>query len=118
MITTEDLNEVMNSVPKVPCNGVFYRYLRNNYVDRKGAIHMAVSMKKLKNLSCKGCSDCNILIDNIEEDVDADRIEFAAGLMHGDVVTLRIIDDSIDTETGLVDGWHVRVYKYVKHVIG
>lgn len=96
-----------------PCKGVFFRYTENNYA-YDGKIVLSRQMKMLKSKSCRGCSKCGQLLDDINEgvaDSGADHIELPANLKHGDIVQLSYVIDGTDWETGYVDSYHLKANK-------
>ena len=48
-------------------------------------------------------------MDEAVGETDINYLEFDSNLKDGDIVTLRVIEDSWDFESGQCDGWHPKV---------
>lgn len=95
------------------CKGLFFRGRTSAYVngDTYGE---KVTLRLLKRMSCKGCSKCCHLIDDLNEQIYASTVGTWGGesqldieIKDGHIYQLQIIESSIDWESGLCDNWTV-----------
>jgi len=51
------------------CKGLFYKFYRNVFINKKGHLITTEKLIPLKRISCKGCQVCENLIENLKEDL-------------------------------------------------
>ena len=63
----------------------------------------------MKKLSCPSCAQCNWEYESFFEVGNDFPIENIETAQHGKLYSIDCITDSIDYESGIVDGWHLRL---------
>lgn len=94
------------------CKGIFFRGITNNYFDyATGKLVWKEELRLLKRMSCKGCSKCDWLFDDIREHAECgcSIILPKNGIEHGKTYRIVVSNITKDYETGYVDDWDLVV---------
>lgn len=104
-----ELNYSYQEPEKEPCKGLFYRGFSSMFFDGK-KIERREGIRLLKGRSCSGCSECVWMQDNLSEEISCGNI-IMPDIDHGALYSVRIINESTDWETGIVDSWETEIFK-------
>ena len=104
-----EFTEVSKEPTEEPCKGVFFRGYSSLFYDGN-KIEQRQGVRLLKGKSCTGCSQCLWVYDNLSEEVSCETL-IMPKIEHGELYSVRIINESTDWETGIVDSWETEIYK-------
>ena len=85
------------------CKGIYFRVSSNDYVSHDGIYHYQLKIYPLKRMSCRGCAACECLLDDYK--ITGEMPLLPKGINDGDIVELKVIRQSRDWETGIIDGF-------------
>ena len=99
------------SKPKHICKGLVFRGFHSMFVAGDMTIQRKEGIRLLKRKSCQGCPECEFnywMMDNIREEVSMGSL-IMPEIHHGELYTVRVINETRDWETGIVDSWETEV---------
>ena len=88
-----------------PCKGLFFRGKNNMFVNDRNEYVYQERMTPLKRMSCKGCSQCGPLLDDLHEWIAGGQGPVINDLEHGALYRLEITNVQTDWESGYADDW-------------
>lgn len=94
---------------ETPCTGLVFRAHANHYIDYGGSYVFKQGLKLLKRKSCK-CQKCQVLLDTFQESVSNCIFPILPILVDGNLYGLRVINESRDWETGIIDDYDLEYY--------
>lgn len=89
------------------CIGLFFRAKKNYYLNSRDEYVYQERMTPLKRMSCKGCSQCGYLKDELNEQCCMDEPPIVDDLQHGAVYQLKVTNIQTDWESGYADDWDI-----------
>jgi len=93
-----------------PCKGLIFRGFKSLYM-ANGVICKKEGVKLLKRMSCPGCEQCFIMMDELREFVNNEAI-IIPEIEHGALYTPEICNIHTDFESGIVDDYDIMLAKY------
>ena len=87
------------------CKGLYYRARTNMYKNTsKGAYIETRCLIPLIRMSCKGCEQCEWMFEYLDEDMGVGMDSpIPEHIIDGELYVMKVIDTSIDWESGLCD---------------
>lgn len=96
---------------KNTCVGRLFRCKKNTFINKRGEYVEDMRMSPLKRKSCKGCSYCDYLEDDLHEFIDSGTPVIIDSPENGAIYQLKMVNLSTDYETGYVDDWDLEFIK-------
>ena len=101
--------------PKVAiCKGRIYRARVSAFIDNRGDYVYRERMVLLKRKSCIGCEECGCLDDMLSEFLSNETPPIIMHIEDGALYSLRVVNESRDWESGMIDDWDMEFVKIKK----
>lgn len=97
------------------CKGLVFAYRASEFINAKGEFVQTQRMVPRKRLSCKGCSQCTYMMDDLQEHIGCGiPILGMDEAKQDELYSLQVVNVTVDWETNVVDGWDLKFVKYIK----
>ena len=95
------------------CKGATFRGYASTFYD---SINQRVERKEgiriLKSKSCPGCQFCAFISDQLPDMIDSKSLIFPkGGIISGKLYSIRVINESRDYESGMIDDWDFEIFE-------
>ena len=95
------------------CTGLVFKGSSQVYMTN-GRITYKQSVRLMKRMSCD-CDTCLYMLDSINEDIACDHPPiFPKQIKDGKFYSVRVINESRDWETGIIDDWDTEIFEISK----
>jgi len=91
--------DLLKNIKEITCKGLFWRGNVNSYVSSHNSIESHKSLRLLKKRSCKGCADCEWVLEFLKEDISNEQYDPLEQIQHGKIYTFGVIT-STEWESG------------------
>ena len=95
------------------CKGATFRGYSSTFYDSiNSRVERKEGIKLLKSKSCHGCQFCGFIFDQLPDMIDSESLIFPdEGIVTGKLYSIRVINESRDYESGMMDDWDFEIFE-------